>query len=172
LSAALPEKDSQGLLLGGDVRPHITLTQQFVAVSDLEAALDRVASMLAVFNAFRLTVTGPDRNGRSVWMAIEPSPALIELHRRLMDGLEPFERTGGTSEAFAGAGGRPGDVAWVAGFRKASSYDAFKPHITLGHASTPPDVEPITFDAITIAACQLGRFCTCLRLVRMWELRR
>jgi hypothetical protein len=105
-------------------------------------------------------------------MAIEHSSTLIDLHRRLMEALEPFERTGGTREAFVGGEARPGDVAWVSGFRRASSYEAFAPHITLGHASTLPDVEPVTFDATTIAACHLGRFCTCQRVVRMWDLRR
>jgi len=28
----------------------------------------------------------------------------------------------------------------------------------------------VTFDATTIAVCQLGRYCTCRRVLRQWEL--
>ena len=39
LSAALPAGESQGLRLGGDCLPHITLTQQFVLSESLDALL-------------------------------------------------------------------------------------------------------------------------------------
>ena len=170
LSAALPEAESRGLRLDAERRPHLTLTQQFVPVERLDAALDHVESTLAGVAALPLRVTGAGRGANSVWMAIEPTPALIDLHASLMDGLIPFERRDGTEAAFFGGDARPGDIAWVAGFRRSSSYAAFRPHITLGHASTLPAVEPLTFDATTIAACQLGRFCTCRRVLRKWEL--
>ena len=103
-------------------------------------------------------------------MSIAQTLDLVELHRALMDALSHFERPDGTSAAFADGDARPGDVAWVAGFRRSSSYAAFRPHITLGHSSTLPQVEPLAFEASTIAACQLGRFCTCRRVLRRWEL--
>ena len=96
LSAALPEKESVGLRLGGDVLPHVTLTQQFVPANDLDAVLEHVGAALAGFKALRLDVTGAGRGRSSVWIAIEASPLLNELHRRLMDTLVAFERTGGT----------------------------------------------------------------------------
>lgn len=170
LSAELPERDSQGLRLGGEVLPHITLTQQFVPVEDLEAALDRAGAPLTEFEPLSLRVTGADRNRSSVWMAIESTPRLVDLHRRLMDALRPFERQGGTRAAFVDGDARPGDVEWVAGFRETSSDAAFRPHITLGHAAALPRVEPAAFDATTVAACQLGKFCTFRRVLRRWEL--
>lgn len=170
LSAALPEAESLGLRLGSDLLPHITLTQQFVDAESLGPALERVASARAGITALPLKVTGPGRGHSSVWMAIEATAALLELHRRLMDCLSPFERLDGTEAAFVGGDARPVDVAWVAGFRRTSSYAAFTPHITLGHASTLPDVEQLTFEATTIAACHLGKFCTCRRVLRRWEL--
>jgi 2'-5' RNA ligase len=170
LSAALPERDSTGLRLGGDVLPHVTLTQQFVPASDLELVLDRVASTLAGVEPLHLTVPGPGRSRSSVWMAIAPTPVLNELHQRLMDALHPFERQDGTTAAFLGGDARPGDVEWVAGFRRMSSHAAFRPHVTLGHARALPDVERLTFDATIVAACHLGKFCTCRRVLRQWEL--
>jgi hypothetical protein len=60
----------------------------------------------------------------------------------------------------------------VSGFRRKSSFRAFNPHITLGHGKRAPVVEPFAFDATTIAACHLGRFCTCRQVLRAWELKR
>lgn len=170
LSATLPDNESLGLRLGGDVMPHVTLTQQFVRAEDLDAALDRAGAVLAGSGALPLTVTGPGRSQRSVWMSIDLTPPLIELHRCLMDALRSFERPDGTEAAFLDGDARPGDVAWVAGFRRNSSHAAFTPHITLGHAALLPNVEPLTFEATTVAACHLGRFCTCRRVLRQWQL--
>lgn len=170
LSASLPERESKGLRLGPDLLPHLTLTQQFVARGELDAALDRIEAVLADHRALQLTITGAGRGQSAIWMAIEPTQSLIALHGQLMDALEPFERGDGTQVAFTGQDGRPGDVAWVSGYRRNSAHASFTPHITLGHASTLPGVEPRVFTATTVAACQLGRFCTCRRILRHWEL--
>jgi 2'-5' RNA ligase len=170
LNAALPKSESLGLRLGGEMMPHVTLTQQFVPAGSLDAAFQQVTTVLAATGPLHLTVTGAGRGGSSIWMSIEPTPTLMDLHRRLMDTLIPFERAGGTAAAFFKGEARPGDVVWVAGYRRTSSYAAFTPHITLGHARTLPDVEPLTFDATTVAACHLGKFCTCRRVLRQWEL--
>ena len=114
--------------------------------------------------ALRMALPGRDP------MAIEPTPALSELHRNLMDVLAPFERPGGTEAAFVDGDARARDVAWVTDYGRASAGAAFRPHITLGHAATLPPVEPLTFTATTIAACHLGRFCTCRRVLRRWDL--
>jgi 2'-5' RNA ligase len=170
LSAALPAADSQGLRLDDDRLPHITLTQQFVSVQDIDAVLAKVEAIITNYDTLSLNVTGPGRGRSSVWMSIAQTLDLVTLHRELMDALSDFERPDGTSAAFVDGDARPGDVAWVAGFRRSSSYAAFRPHITLGHSSTLPAVDPLAFEASTIAACQLGRFCTCRRVLRRWEL--
>jgi len=169
LSAKLPQHESVGLRLGGAMLPHITLTQQFVEGEKIDTMLDRVGSALVGLAPLRLTVTGAGRGRSSVWMTIDRTPALVELHRQLMDALHVFERTDGTQAAFFNGDARLGDVEWVARFRRSSSYEAFTPHITLGHAATLPPIEPVTFDATTIAACHLGRFCTCRRVLRQWK---
>jgi 2'-5' RNA ligase len=170
LSAALPAADSQGLRLDDDRLPHITLTQQFVPAQEVEVVLATIEATIRNYDRLHLNVTGPGRGQSSVWMSIAPAPDLVALHRELMDALSHFERPDGTSAAFVDGDARSGDVAWVAGFRRASSYAAFRPHITLGHSSTLPAVEPVAFEASSIAACQLGRFCSCRRVLRRWEL--
>jgi 2'-5' RNA ligase len=168
LSATLPAGESQGLLLGADRLPHITLTQQFIPTESLDtllAAVDRVVGGRA---PLRLRVTGGGKGSDSVWMSITRTPELVGLHEQLLRASEPFEITGGDAAAFFGGDARDRDVRWVAGFRRESSVDRFTPHITLGHACEPPDVEPVEFVATTLAVCHLGRFCTCRRVIRAW----
>jgi hypothetical protein len=63
-----------------------------------------------------------------------------------------------------------GDVIWVSGFRLKAAFGEFTPHVTLGHGKEPPAIEPFAFDATTVAACHLGRFCTCRRVLANWTL--
>ena len=168
LSAALP--DEAGFRLDAEHLPHVTLLQAFLREDELETALERVDEALRGRDAPRLRVTGGGKGGSSVWMAIERSPELDAMHEALMHALVGLERPGGTPAAFAGGDARVGDVLWVTGYRLKSSFGAFTPHITLGHATEPPSIEPFTFTAETVAACHLGRFCTCRRILRSWTL--
>jgi 2'-5' RNA ligase len=170
LSAALPPGELKGLRLGADCLPHVTLTQQFVRADELEQVLEVVGAALDGVRAPQLSVTGGGASGSTAWMAIAKTPGLVELHERLMAALEPFEQADGSEAAFTGGDARPGDRSWVSLFRRRSSFAAFTPHITLGHASRPPQVAPTMFSAGTIAACHLGRFCTCRTVLRRWTL--
>ena len=170
LSATLPGEESEGLRLDAEHLPHITLTQQFVRIDELDAILERVDETLRGQARLTIHVTGGGQGARSVWIAVERTDALIQLHERLMETLRGFERPGGGPAAFVEGDARVGDVVWVTGYRLKSSLSAYTPHITLGHASEPPPIDPFTFEATTVAACHLGRFCSCRRVLRSWEL--
>ena len=172
LNAALPVEESQGLQLDEEHHPHVTLTQAFIRADELHLALDRVNDVLRGLRPLTVEVTGGGRNGSTLWMAIERAPRLVELHEQLMEALRGFERTGGSRAAFVDGDGRMGDVVWVTGYRLKSAFQDFTPHITLGHGEHTPDIEPFTFQATTVAACHLGRFCTCRRVLREWELKK
>jgi 2'-5' RNA ligase len=171
LSAALPEEDFEGLRLDADHRPHLTLTQQFVREEELDAVFEHVDASVRGRPPLRIHVTGAAQEGRTISLAVERTAALDELHGQLMEALRGLERPGGTPAAFVGEDGRVGDVLWVSGFRLKSSFGSYAPHITLGHGAEPPAVEPFVFDATTVAACHLGRFCTCRTVLRQWLLR-
>jgi 2'-5' RNA ligase len=169
LSAALPKKESQGLRLGrDDYLPHITLLQQFVGADALSEFLDRIGDVVQRARPIALRVTGGGMGSSSVWMSIERTPALVGLHARVLDAALPFDRERGDVSAFVDSDARDRDVQWVTGYRASSSGDAFQPHITLGHAARPPAIDPFEFEATTIAACHLGRFCSCRRVLREW----
>ena len=170
-SAALPDHGSERLRLGAQHLPHITLTQHFIKYDELDGAYAEIDELLERQRPLHITVTGGGQSAHTLWMTVERTPQLLELHERLMQALKRLERTGGDAHAFFDGGGRVGDVRWVAAFRQNSSFGAFTPHITLGHGARPPAVEPIAFRATAIAACHLGRFCACRRVLRAWELK-
>jgi 2'-5' RNA ligase len=171
LSAALPPAESQGLLLGPDRLPHITLTQQFVPVDQLDVLLAQVDRVVRGHEPLPLRVTGGGKGNSSVWVSIAHSPTLVSLHERLLEATASIEVEDGDVSAFLGDAAREPDVRWVREFRRESSFVRFTPHITLGHAEEPPDIEPMDFLATRIAVCHLGRFCTCRRVIRAWDLR-
>ena len=170
LNRALPRDESRGLVLDGAHLPHVTLTQLFVATERLDAALDRIGRIVPEQGPLHLEVTGGARGASSVWIGIERSEEIARLHERLMATLAPFEERHGSALAFDGHDARPADVAWVTGYRRAASFIEFAPHITIGHATTPPVIAPFEFDATTLAVCHLGRFCTCRTVLREWTL--
>jgi len=170
LSAQLPRDESEGLLLGPEYLPHLTLLQQFVAAADVPALLDLIGLSTQAFSTMPVRVAGGATGSRSVWMDVEPTPALVDLHRHVLDVSAPFDAHVGNHQAFFGGDARARDEQWVTGYRTASSGARFRPHITLGHAARPPAIEPFTFEASTIAACHLGRFCSCRRVLRAWTL--
>jgi hypothetical protein len=87
-----------------------------------------------------------------------------------MDALRDFERLGGGRSAFYDDDARAQDVIYVSGYRLKSSLVSFAPHITLGHGSHAPLIEPFDFRATIVAVCHLGTFCTCRVVFRRWEL--
>ena len=169
-SAGLPSEGARGLRLDAEHLPHVTLTQQFVREDEIDAAFERIDEVLQQQHPLRMLITGSGHSGQTLWLAVDRTPELQELHERLMEGLRGLERPDGGPHAFFEENGRMGDVMWVAGFRLKSSFGAFTPHITLGHGKEPPHVEPFAFDATTVAACHLGRFCTCRKVLRAWDL--
>jgi hypothetical protein len=169
-SAALPS-DSEGFRLDAEHLPHITLVQSFVREDELDVAFERVDEVVRGRAALRLRVTGGGKGANAVWMAIERTPELDELHEALMHALVGVERPGGTPAAFFEGDARVGDVLWVTSYRLKSSFGAYTPHITLGYAPEAPTIQPIAFTADTVGVCHLGRFCTCRRVLRRWNLR-
>jgi 2'-5' RNA ligase len=170
LSAALPREGSPGLQLDEAHLPHVTLMQLFIRAEELELAFAHVDDVLREEGPLRIHVTGGGKSGGSVWMAIERTPALVSLHERLMAALRGVERANGGAGAFHDGDARLSDVLWVTGYRLTSSFGAFTPHITLGHDEHPPAIEPFSFDGTIVAACHLGRFCTCRLVLRSWRL--
>ena len=170
LSAGLPGEDEDRFALDDDHLAHITLTQQFVRVEEIDLVARDIDDVLRTVAPMLLRVRGGGVSGHTVWMEIERTAELAALHETLMETLRGVERPGGTPAAFAGGDARVRDLLWVSSYRLKSSFGDYTPHITLGHGAQPPHIDPFEFTADTVAICQLGRFCTCRRVLRSWTL--
>lgn len=170
LSAALPAAESPPLRLDETHIPHTTLMQLFARENELDQVFERVDAVVGGSPPLALAVSGGGQGTNSVWMAVEKTPGLVAIHERLMEALRGLERPDGGTAAFFEGEGRLRDVLWVTGYRLKSSFHHFEPHVTLGHGAEPPEVEPFTFQADTVAVCHLGRYCACRRVLRAWTL--
>lgn len=170
ISASLPAEEFQGLRLDEGHLPHITLTQMFARANELDEVLARVNDVVRDHGPMTLRMTGGGHATHSVWLEIERTPPLMNLHERLLEALRGLERPDGGTGAFFDPDARLRDVLWVGGYRLKSSFHHYTPHITLGHATAPPSLEPFAFEADTVAVCHLGKFCTCRHVFRRWVL--
>lgn len=178
LNAALATEPG-ALRLDDHHLPHLTLVQQYVVRENIERMFDRIGDAARGRLPLRLRVRGVDAPGpitraagAATQLAIEPSPELLGLHERLMDALDVVDQRIGGEGAFYENGEPPRlrDIAWVTAFRTQSAYRRFSPHVTLGHGELHEKVEPFDFDAARLAACHLGRYCTCRVILREWHL--
>ena len=152
--------------------PHLTLAQQFVRYDDIERLSPGIGRTLQGHRPLTLTTTRVSVGGTASTLGVERTAALMDLHRRLMDLLVPFDTDEGGVEAFEADGGTPrdADVAWVRDFRERAAYDRFSPHWTLGVGPVRTPVEAHTSVTTDIALLSLGRFCTCRRVLASWTL--
>ena len=152
--------------------PHLTLAQQFVRDDDIERLSRRIRRTLQGHRPLALTTTEASVVGTASTLGVERTAALMDLHRRLMDLLIPFDTDEGGVEAFEADGDTPrdADVAWVRGFRERAAYDRFSPHWTLGVGRVDTPVDAHTSVASDVALLSLGRFCTCRRVLASWTL--
>ena len=152
--------------------PHVTIVQQFVRRDALEQIGDAITSVLIGQRVPTLVTTelGVGRVASTLGVALTAELAI--LHRRLVDCLTPFHGVTGGPDGFwtDGESPRPADVEWVASFRHRSALASFVPHITLGVGRVEAAMEPSRFLATELALCQLGRFCTCRRVLHAWTL--
>lgn len=150
--------------------PHVTLSQHFVERQALDEVRSLLGGLLGDQHPFEMHVTGVGGHDATMWLTVARSPALDALHRGVMDRLHPLERAGGDAAAFQEPA-RARDVEWVSAFRTAAAYDAYAPHITLGHGMNRPEASSLTCVVDRVALCALGRFCTCCQILDEWRLR-
>lgn len=156
--------------------PHLTLVQQFSRLDALQDITDEITSTAQCTAPLQLTTDKLSTGETAVVLTVEHTKALNNLHRRLMKRLERFASATGDKTGFVNTdpneSARTRDVTCVKQFRRNASYEAFTPHITLGigHLDQPSPVQ--TFTVTNLALYQLGRFCTCRRLLQSFTLSR
>ena len=171
-ASLLPPPD--GFYFDATHAPHLTLLQQFSPLDALQDVADEITTAAQHTAPLQLTTGKLSKGETAVILTVEQNQALYDLHHCLMERLEKFDRPSGNTTGFINTSpdgpARPRDVAWVQQFRRNASYDAFAPHITLGvgHLDQPCSVQHFT--ATHLGLYQLGRFCTCRRLLQSFTL--
>ena len=133
-----------GFALDPTHQPHLTLTQQFVRIADLERVYAAANHVLAEENAaswnlkaFRYYYIPVPPNGIA-GIVVEPTEELVRLQRRLLDAVAPFTEKTGTAAAFVSADGghdiQDGLIDYVANFSTIAAGKKFNPHVTIGVA--------------------------------------
>jgi hypothetical protein len=157
--------------------PHVTLIQQFAQRHDLKAIASVVDNIVEHQLPLKLSTMDISCAHASSTLGVGLTDDLETLHRRLMERLQPFRDQrdrgdGNDQDAFLtdGDGPRAADIEWVSTFRQQSSLQRFNPHITIGVGTLAARVTPSPFLATQLALCQLGRFCTCRRVLHAWTL--
>ena len=172
LNAGFDHAPDAGFRFDASHHPHITLSQHFVSHERLSEVRERVGGVVVACEPFELHVTGARAGRTAQVLTVERSAPLQQLHEQMMDALRDHE-VAGDQAAFQAREpkARPADVAWVAGFRRGSSYARYDPHVTIGIGPRPISTAPFRFPLQEIALCRLGRFCTCRDRLSIWRLR-
>ena len=153
--------------------PHVTLAQLFITADQLPDVVHETAAALRGVAPLRLAPAGLSRGRTASTVRLEPNEQINGLHTTLMDRLQRFESGGGDGTAFHSAGGEPArdaDMDWVRQFRTHAAHDRFDPHVTIGVGALQEPGPLPAADATRVALCQLGRFCTCRRILAEWRL--
>ena len=162
--------------------PHVTLVQQFVREADMPIVLPRLGRVASESPPVALRGAGLQRGRTTTSLSVDGGAALRALHDRLLACLEPHAARPAEGSGFGGdaladafvADGEPprgADIEWVTRFRTRAAGDRFEPHVTLGVGALDGGAVPrIAFTAAELAACRLGRFCTCRRVLGAWRL--
>ena len=152
--------------------PHVTLVQQFVRDRDLHVVLPLLGRLASETEPIPLRGTGLRRGRTTTSLGVDGGAALRRLHDRLLARLDPHASPPVDASAFVADGepARDGDVDWVRHFRTQAAGARFEPHVTLGVGALGDAGPRIAFTATELAACHLGRFCTCRRVLGAWRL--
>lgn len=172
LNALMYAEQPDGFEFGPTRVPHITLAQLYVRRTNLLELIRRLDAVLREVAPLELSVSKLAGRDQVASLRIGRTPELLRLHAAIMDEVKKLSEADGNPEAFycPDEPAREKDVAYVAGFRRRSSYSRFVPHITLGYG--PPPVPDVFMDFVSSQAAlyQLGRFCTCRQLLHQWKL--
>lgn len=173
----LREQLPDGFALDETHRPHITLLQQYVAESDLDAVVNKIKSLAASENLDKMTLTAKglyhiptDEIGLQA-ITIEPSADIVALQAKVIAAMTPFRKRGGDQDAFVpDPTGTPFDpylFSYVDTFVEKQAGENFNPHVTTGmgplkwvEAREKEPFEPFEFGVKKLTVYKLGNFGT------------
>jgi len=180
VNARLRENYPDGYSLDATHAPHVTLLQRFVRVQDLDAVTSAVAKVYAENPPIGLQLKAVALD-YVIWggvavtvFVVERTPALMQLHEKVIAAVEPFSVSGGTKAAFVGDDANSDTIGWVERFIPDSSGPKYIAHVTLGvaHEDFVKAMKAAPFNAFTFrvkgaAVYHLGNFGTAAE--KLWQ---
>lgn len=150
--------------------PHITLRQGYMREEDIESTLLELQSLeldaLDLVGSKIYSVLAPGTETEIACLEIDKTPGLMKLHEAVMELSSITQQgEGGFFDV-----GEPNMDPYIKTFAKEGAYEKFRPHITLGEGKSADLKLPMKFRASRVAICHLGKWWTCARILREYEL--
>jgi 2'-5' RNA ligase len=172
----LVEEFDSPIVLGRErYRPHISLAMGCIDerdLPDIEAVLCQIANETTLP---RLEVSGLETSesfsGNKVSvLAIERKEELQKLHEDVTAGLRSYLGHEAAEEMVWGDKASGSTLAWIKNYAQNSSYENFRPHITIGYGQLIRPKYPLEFGANTLALCHLADHCTCRAILATFSI--
>ncbi|MDD5731332.1 MAG: hypothetical protein PHU42_00320 [Patescibacteria group bacterium] len=160
-----------------DCFPHISLCMGVIDENDIPAISKIIAEIGKQFSVLNLTAT--DLSAETIPagdkvadFTIQPTEKLQLLHELIMKGLSQFLIYNPAADMlFTPPAIEEVTFYWIKNYPHKSSFDKYKPHITLGFGEIAYTELPIQFTSSKLALCQLGNYCTCRKILASTELK-
>lgn len=156
--------------------PHISLCMGVIDENNIPAISKLLTEIGKQFSALNLTATDlpahtiPTDN-KIAEFQIQTTEKLQLLHELIMKRFSQFL----TYEVSVDMLFTPPTIEevtfyWIKNYHNKSSFDKYRPHITLGFGEMTDIKLPIQFTSSKLALCQLGNYCTCRKIIVSTEL--
>ena len=151
--------------------PHISLAMGVIEEDNIPKANIVIKEIASSFQALELKADHYQGNripsGDIVSeFTVANTPKLQSLHEVTMRKLKALLTHDASLEmVFSPPSAEEITLYWIRNYAKKSSFENFKPHITLGFGELKDIQTSINFTASTIAICHLGNYCTCQKIL-------
>ena len=157
--------------------PHISLCMGVIDENDISAISKILTVISKQFSVFNLTAANlyshTNSNGdKNAGFQIKTTKNLQLLHESIMKKLSKFLTYDVSAEMlFTPPAIEKITFSWIKNYLAKTSFDKYKPHITLGFGQVVDAKLPIKFTSSKLALCQLGNYCTCRKILFSTELK-
>ncbi|MCK4554854.1 hypothetical protein KAU19_07940 [Candidatus Parcubacteria bacterium] len=166
------EKYNDKILLNQEnCLPHVSLAMGVINKNDIKKVSRILDEIVSQFTCFKLNVDSyrspiiPSGDIVSEF-SVEKTNDLQNLHVMIMDKLKQYLIYDVSIDmVYSPPKVEELTLHWIKGYSQNSSYDKFRPHITLGFGKEKNIITPIAFTASVLALCYLGNYCTCRKVL-------
>jgi len=158
--------------------PHISVAMLPARSRDIPEITARVGRITRQCSPMAMTIDAVAKHrmnaGETVSMFHILRAEILQLfHKAVMSAVKPYLAPSAGPAMFAGEASAA-SVDCLLRFQKASAYERYSPHITLGFGDLPeivPGIDfPVRFETTKAAICHLGSHCTCRRVLAEFDL--